>query len=134
MSTLLLNLYRRNTNLSLEKICECNKRLTSTRIYKGEVIIMGLAAKKLKNHPYISVKKGVCGGRNIIEGTRIPVWSIIKWYKLGLSLEEIMREFPQLSPAQIHDAFSYYYDHLNEIEKDIRDNEDEPHARKKQIK
>jgi len=84
---------------------------------------MGLAVKKSKLHPYISHKKGVCGERSIIEGTRIPVWSIIKWYKFGMSIENIMREFPQLTPAQIHDAFSYYYDNQEEIEKDIADNE-----------
>jgi len=83
------------------------------------------AAKKARIHPYVMQKKGVCGGRSIINNTRIPVWSIIKWYKIGMSLEEIMREFPQLTPAQIHDAFSYYYDNREEIEKDILDNENE---------
>jgi uncharacterized protein (DUF433 family) len=87
------------------------------------------AVKKSKIHPYITRKKGVCGGRSVIEGTRIPVWSIIKWYKLGMTLEEIMREFPQLTPAQIHDAFSYYYDNLEEIERDISENEDEAYLR-----
>ena len=86
---------------------------------------MGLAVKKTRLHPYISKKKGVCGGRSIIEGTRVPVWSIIKWHKLGVSIEEIIREFPQLAPSQIHDAFSYYYDNQKEIEKDIADNEKE---------
>ncbi len=90
---------------------------------------MGLAAKKSKVHPYISAKKGICGGRSVIEGTRIPVWSLIKWYKLGMSFEEIMREFSQLNPAQIHDAFSYYYDNQEEIEKDIMDNENEARYR-----
>ena len=60
---------------------------------------MGFAVKKSRVHPYTTRKKGVCGGRSIIEGTRIPVWSIIKWYKLGMSIEDIMREFPQLSPS-----------------------------------
>ncbi|MFH1335356.1 MAG: DUF433 domain-containing protein [Candidatus Zixiibacteriota bacterium] len=90
---------------------------------------MELAAKKSKVHHYISAKKGICGGRSVIEGTRISVWSLIKWYKLGMSFEEIMREFPQLNPAQIHDAFSYYYDNQEEIESDISDNEDEARCR-----
>jgi type III restriction enzyme len=94
---------------------------------------MGLAAKKSKMHPYISVKKGVCGGRSVVEGTRIPVWSIIKWYKLGMSLEEIMREFPQLNPAQVHDVFSYYYDNQEEIERDILENENEAHYREASV-
>ena len=85
---------------------------------------MGLAAKTTVVHPYITREKGVCGGRSIVRGTRIPVWSLVKWYKLGMSVEDIIREFPQLSPSQVHDAFSYYYDSKDEIEKDIAENED----------
>jgi uncharacterized protein (DUF433 family) len=88
-------------------------------------VAMGVAIKKLKIHPHVFRQKGVCGGRSIITGTRIPVWSIIKWYTLGLSVEEIMREFPQLTPSQVHDAFSYYYDNPEEIKKDITENENE---------
>lgn len=86
---------------------------------------MGIAAKKSETHPYISRHKDVCGSRSIITGTRMPVWSIIKWYKLGMSIEDIIREFPQLTPSQVHDAFSYYYDNQKEIEKDIIENESE---------
>lgn len=86
---------------------------------------MGITMKKSKAHPYISKQKGVCGGRTVIEGTRIPIWSIIKWYKVGMSVEDIIREFPQLTPSQIHDAFSYYYDNQEEVEKDIVENENE---------
>lgn len=91
---------------------------------------MGIATKKSKTHPHISNQKGVCGGRSIIVGTRIPVWSVIKWYKIGMSVEEIIREFPQLTPSQVHDAFSYYYDNQEEIERDIIENENETHLRK----
>ncbi|HHT9145831.1 MAG TPA: DUF433 domain-containing protein [Candidatus Wunengus sp. YC61] len=86
---------------------------------------MGLAMKKSKKHPYIFKQMGVCGGRSVIEGTRIPIWSIIKWYKVGMSVEDIIREFPQLTPSQIHDAFSFYYDNQEEVEKDILENENE---------
>jgi uncharacterized protein (DUF433 family) len=86
---------------------------------------MGVAVKKPKIHPHVLRIKDICGGRDIITGTRIPVWSIIKWYKLGLSVEEVMREFPHLTPSQVHDAFSYYYDNPEEIKKDITENENE---------
>lgn len=91
---------------------------------------MAVVAQKMKVHPYIVKREGVCGGRSIIDGTRIPVWTLIKWYKLGMSLEDIMREFPQLPPSQIHDAFSYYYDHQEEIEYDIQENDNERYFRK----
>jgi uncharacterized protein (DUF433 family) len=83
------------------------------------------ALKKSKIHPYITRIEGVCGGRSIIEGTRIPVWSIIKWYKTGMTVEEIINEFSHVNPSHIYDAFSYYYDNQEEIERDIRENEDE---------
>jgi len=86
---------------------------------------MGVAITKPRTHPYITRKKGVCGGRSIIVGTRIPVWSIMKWYKIGMSVEEILKGFPHLTPAQVYDAFSYYYDNQREIEKDIAENEED---------
>jgi len=90
---------------------------------------MGVVARKPKAHPHVSKQRGTCGGRSVIWGTRLPVWSIIKWYKLGLSVEDVIREFPQLAPSQVHDAFSYYYDNPEEIEKDIMENENEIHFR-----
>ena len=89
---------------------------------------MPITAKRTSNHPYVTSKQGVCGNRSVIRGTRIPVWSLIQWYKQGMTIEDIMREFPQLKPAQVHDAFSYYYDNRKEIEKDIAENEMKPHA------
>ena len=91
---------------------------------------MEVAVKESKVHPYVTNVPGVCGGRSVIEGTRIPVWSLVKWYKLGFSIEDIMREFPQLHPSQVYDAFSYYYDHQEEIEHDILENGDEDSLRK----
>ena len=55
----------------------------------------------------------------MIRGTRFPVSSIVWNPKLGLTVEEILREFPHLSLAQIHEAPSYYYDHQTEIEEKI---------------
>ncbi len=81
-----------------------------------------LNLNRVASHPYVTKKKGVCGGRSIVRGTRIPVWSLIQWYKQGMTIEDIMREFRQLKPAQVHDAFSYYYDNRKEIEKDIAEN------------
>ena len=50
---------------------------------------MGLALKGDKRFTHIlAAKEWVCGGRSIIEGTRISVWSLIIWYKTGMSIEE----------------------------------------------
>ena len=70
---------------------------------------------------YVTRVPGVCGGRPIIRGTRTPVKTIIGYYKLGLSVEEILEGLPHLTPARVFAALSYYHDHQEEIEQDIAD-------------
>ena len=71
-------------------------------------------------HPYIERRPGVQGGRAVIKGSRFPVSSIVQNYRRGMSVEEILFEFPHLKPAEVHDALSYYYDHREEIRDEIR--------------
>ncbi|MBI4822862.1 MAG: DUF433 domain-containing protein [Nitrospirae bacterium] len=76
-------------------------------------------------HPYITRRKDVGGGNPLIAGTRTRLSNIIAYYKLGFSPEDLAREFPHLSLAQIHDALSYYYEHQSEIDREIdEDSED----------
>ena len=70
---------------------------------------------------YITRVAGVCGGRPIIKGTRTPVRTIVGYYKLGLSVEEMLEGLPHLTPAQVYEALSYYHDHASEIEQDIEE-------------
>ena len=73
-------------------------------------------------HPYIIKNAEVCGGSPIISGTRITVRLIAARVKSGDSAEDILRDYPHLTLAQIHDAISYYFDHRDEIEKEIKEN------------
>jgi uncharacterized protein (DUF433 family) len=82
---------------------------------------------KIDFHPYITKINTICRGEPIIPGTRTTVRTIVQNYKMDLSIEEILRELPHLTPAQVHDALSYYYHHQQEIEELIRVNEDEDH-------
>lgn len=79
------------------------------------------------DHPYITSLKDYCGGSPTIRGTRFPVRSVVNYVlRQGISPEELVKEFAQLTLAQIYDALSYYYDHKEEIEKDIRENSQAP--------
>ncbi len=83
---------------------------------------MSNLAEKL-DHPYIAIHKDFCGGSPIIKGTKFPVRSVVRYVlHQGLSPEEIVGEFSHLTLAQIYDALSYYYDHKEEIDRDLRDN------------
>ena len=70
-------------------------------------------------HPHIERRAGVQGGRPVIKGSRFPVSSVVVNHRRGLSAEEILREFPQLSAAEVYDALSYYYDHQPEVDAEI---------------
>jgi uncharacterized protein (DUF433 family) len=82
-----------------------------------------LSAASQVKHPYVSVRKGVCGGKPIVVGTRIPVWALAGWLQKGYSAEKIQREiYPSLGLAEIYDALSYYYDHKEEIDQQLTEN------------
>ncbi len=78
------------------------------------------ATQRRIKHSYIVRQKGVCGGKPIIAGTRIRVSQIATYYeKMGYQPDDIVRMHPQLTLAQVHDALSYYYDHIEEIDRQI---------------
>ena len=76
-------------------------------------------------HIHIMRKEGVCGRRPIIKGTRTPVRSIVGYYKMGMSVDEILSGLPHLKPAEVYAALAYYFDHKEEIERDIEEDSEE---------
>jgi uncharacterized protein (DUF433 family) len=69
------------------------------------------------DYPHIVKVDGVLGGQAIIEGTRIAVWHIVGYYyKVGMSVEDILAEWHYLKPAQVFSALAYYHDHKDEID------------------
>ena len=76
-------------------------------------------------HPYITLKKGVQGGKPIISGTRTPVRSLVFYHKMGDTPEEICAKFPHLTLSHVYDALSFYYDHRDEIDSDLEEDKEE---------
>ncbi len=80
---------------------------------------MGTHEKTVRRIPYPHIVKieNVCG-EAIIEGTRIAVWHIVGYYyKVGMSVEEILTEWDYLMPAQVFSALAYYHDNQEEIDR-----------------
>ena len=68
-------------------------------------------------HPYVTRTNGVCGGEPVIRDTRFSVRSVVEYVlRLGMTVEEMVREWPQLSEDKVYDALSYYYDHKDQID------------------
>jgi uncharacterized protein (DUF433 family) len=69
---------------------------------------------------HIDSKPGVCGGKPCIAGTRIRVQDIYVWHELqGKSADEIVSEYPQLRMGDVYAALTYYWDHREEIQRQI---------------
>ena len=73
---------------------------------------------------HIEITPGVCGGRPRIVGHRIRVQDIVLWTEAGLSPDEIVARFPQISLADVHAALTYYHDHRAVIDQQIRDDDE----------
>ena len=73
---------------------------------------------------YIETRADRCGGRPCIAGTRIRVQDIACDHEVhGLTPEQIAREYPHVTLAQVHAALSYYFDHRGEIQRQIGEDE-----------
>jgi uncharacterized protein (DUF433 family) len=77
------------------------------------------------NIEHIVSKPDVCGGKPCIADTRIRVQDVYVWHELqGLSADEIVSRFPQLSMADVYAALSHYWDHRDEIQKQMQEETD----------
>jgi len=73
---------------------------------------------------HITKTPGVCGGRACIAGHRIRVMDIVGWHeRRGYTVAQIVEMFPGITRADVHAALAYYYDNLEEIENDFRNDD-----------
>lgn len=72
---------------------------------------------------HLEVTEGVCGGRPRIAGRRVTVHDVAVWHeKLSQSADQIASDYG-LSLAEIHAALTYYFDHRDEIDRQLADEE-----------
>ena len=75
--------------------------------------------------PGIERTPGVCGGSACIVRTRIPVWSLVAYRKLGVSDAVLLENFPTLRAQDLHNAWNYYAANTAEIEEEIKENNED---------
>jgi uncharacterized protein (DUF433 family) len=56
---------------------------------------------------YIEINPNVRFGRPVIIGTRISVYDVLGWMARGMSFEDIIYDFPELSKEQIRACLAY---------------------------
>lgn len=55
----------------------------------------------------ITVDPSICSGKPCIRGMRFPVHQILELVAAGNSVEDILRDFPDLEREDIHQALVY---------------------------
>jgi uncharacterized protein (DUF433 family) len=70
----------------------------------------------------------VCGGEPTIEGTRVPVRSIVIQWQFHRDLERVQSAFPRVDIPAIKEALAYYEMHRDEIDRLIEDSEQAAYA------
>jgi uncharacterized protein (DUF433 family) len=85
-------------------------------------------------YPHIVATPGYCGGRPRIDGTRISVQVIAEYYQLYSSVDRILEALPHLRAAEVHAALTYYFDHREEMDEEIRKWSDKDFLRSKGYK
>ena len=66
----------------------------------------------------------ICGGDACIRGHRIPVWVLVNYRRLGAPDEEILKDYPDLTAADLQAAWEYAAANAQEIDTAIRENEE----------
>ena len=73
---------------------------------------------------HIEIVNGAGGPRPRLAGHNIRVMDIAIWHeKLGMSADEIVAMCPTITMADVFAAMAYYWDHRDEIERAIREDD-----------
>jgi uncharacterized protein (DUF433 family) len=68
---------------------------------------------------------GTCGGKPRVAGHRIRVQDIvILKERMGMTIDEIVSSYPTMTPEKIAAALEYYQAHREEIERDLKEEEE----------
>ena len=86
-------------------------------------LFVWMAADITDQLPGLEFDPRVCGGSARIAGTRIPVWSLESWRRLGADDAEILHNYPSLQSSDLVNAWHYVARHSQEIDREIRENE-----------
>ena len=93
-----------------------------SRAEKAEVVER-LAQQIGETWPGIEKAPSVAGGSACIVRTRIPVWVLENYRRLGWTEARILANYPTLRAADLVHAWAYVGAHGQEIDEAIRENE-----------
>jgi uncharacterized protein (DUF433 family) len=71
-------------------------------------------------HPHVRAEPNVLGGSPYVVGSRVPVRRLWTFFRQGVSVDKILRRYPQLGPAKVFDALAFALDNPEVMEADAQ--------------
>src|SRR5262245_52828530 len=110
--------------VAMSLLQDAEKLLTSMSRAEKAQLLQWVARDLGDAAPGIESTEGVCGGAPRVVRTRIPVWVLEQARRLGVGEAELLRAYPTLRAEDLVNAWAYVRVHRDEIDQQIRDNED----------
>lgn len=108
----------------MNKVDEVERILSEMTPAEKARVLQTLVREMGDAFPGIETTPGVCGGEPCIVRTRIPVWLLEQARRLGTTEAELLVNFPTLRADDLAQAWAYVRSHPDEIEDQIRANEE----------
>jgi uncharacterized protein (DUF433 family) len=70
-------------------------------------------------HPHVEVRDDLLSGSPVVRGTRIPVRRLWSWHRRGITVETLLKRYPQLGPARVLCALAFAYDNQALMDADL---------------
>ena len=109
----------------LMTIAEIETHLVQVNRSEKAYLVQRLLSEIANIWPGIEKTPDVVGGDARVVRTRIPVWSLENYRRLGWSEAQILVNFLTLRAADLVNVWAYVDSHMGEIEKAIMENESE---------
>ena len=70
--------------------------------------------------PHVQIKRDRWGEYAVIAGTRTGVATVVRYVQMEYDVQTIATEIlPHLTPAQVHSALAYYFEHQEAMEAEM---------------
>jgi uncharacterized protein (DUF433 family) len=70
-------------------------------------------------YPHVEVRDDLLSGSPVVRGTRVPVRRLWSWHRRGITVETLLKRYPQLGPARVLCALAFAYDNTDLLEADL---------------
>src|SRR5580765_3411757 len=79
----------------------------------------------LDEKKHIEISAELSGGRPRIAGTRVRVQDVVACHEFqGMTADEIVSGYPQLTLGDVSAALAYYHDHRDQIHAQMKEDEE----------